>query len=166
MSKKSQKQKAPVEKVPAKKVHVWGLLLHEFLQGIKRNKGGILLTAVMVQLMAFLMLMAVFIDFGMGGDTVFGTRDLVKKPTPAQGTTAPATNETQKTVQEESKAPPLILTSLYAAYAVACVAGTVLFRRTVARRSFRILLYLQVPGLFFALYAVGRLIVWWTKSGA
>jgi hypothetical protein len=150
MARKPQKRKSPA--TPGRKPSLFWLFLRELLGGLKRNRGGLLLAAVLIQLMTFLVLMASFINFHTDDDMVFG-KQTTSKPI---GADKPA-DETKE------KGLPLFHSSVYAAYAIACLGGTLLFRRAVARRSFRILVYLQTPGLVFTLYAIGRLL--WRNQG-
>ena len=145
MPKKPRKRKATIERVP-RKPHPLRAFLRAILRGLKQNKGGLLLAAVLIQLMTFLVLMAMFIEFRVPEDDVFGKPETSKtRPVPKPG------------AEPKEKGLPLFHTSAFAAYAIACLGLTLLFRGMVARRSFRILLYLQTPGLVLALYAIGRL---------
>ena len=150
MPRKPQRRK-PAATLGRKPSLFW-LFLRELVGGLKRNRGGLLLAAVLIQLMTFLVLMASFINFQTDDDMVFGKQTTSKPIAPAK-----PGNETKE------KALPLFHSSTYAAYAIACLGGTLLFRRAVARRSFRILVYLQTPGLVFTLYAIGRLL--WRGQG-
>jgi hypothetical protein len=150
MPRKPQKRKPAA--TPGRKPSLFWLFLRELVGGLKRNRGGLLLAAVLIQLMTFLVLMASFINFQTDDDMVFG-KQTTSKPVPV----AKPRDETKE------KGLPLFHSSVYAAYAIACLGGTLLFRRAVARRSFRILVYLQTPGLVFTLYAIGRLV--WRGQG-